>query len=714
MAKPAVSRRSFVAPLPLVGLLLLVLGACAEVRPVRPADIEVEKGFKVEAAVKDLAAPTMVAFDDQGRMLIAESGYHGGGDSRITRIEADGRRTVLADGADFGEQVPVTSVAFFEGRIYAAHAGTVSVVEEGGTVRPVITDLPGLGDHQANQIVFKDGFLYVSIGTVTNSGVVGPDNAVFGWLGDPARRNVHEIPCQDVVLTDAVFDSENPLGNDPERERTSPYAPYGTELPPGTRVAGNPKCNGAVLRARPDGSNLEMYVWGLRNPYGLEIGPDGALYATMHGFDARGSRPIEDAWDCVYRLEQGAWYGWPDFACDTPVTDQRFQVPNKPQPQFLISNHPTETPPRPLARFDPHEATNGFAFSPSEQWGPPATTAYIALFGDFTPATGTVDRPRGVKVVRLDTASGRVDDFLINDTPGQASRHSGGGLEHPSDVTFGPDGSMYVTDWGIARVSERGLVLEENTGVVWRVRPGEQDRGFPGGTSLLLALVGTLLLAALTVVVGGIGPARTRRPVDGLLAGAVAGLVMGGFTMFVAAPALDLPWHSPPRVLATLVMGRRAVANILEFDLGPFLAGVGVLVVLTVLLGVVFAALVRAPSRARVWLAAVLFALTGWALLQYFLLPLVQPLVTEKGFTPEWYALSFAVYGVVLGGLLAMRPNQAEVAAGPAPAGPAPAGPPGSRPAAQPPPQPSPQQGPTSAAQEWEERMRQIRERRGG
>ena len=252
MAKPAVSRRSFVAPLPLVGLLLLVLGACAEVRPVRPADIEVEKGFKVEAAVKDLAAPTMVAFDDQGRMLIAESGYHGGGDSRITRIEADGRRTVLADGADFGEQVPVTSVAFFEGRIYAAHAGTVSVVEEGGTVRPVITDLPGLGDHQANQIVFKDGFLYVSIGTVTNSGVVGPDNAVFGWLGDPARRNVHEIPCQDVVLTDAVFDSENPLGNDPERERTSPYAPYETELPPGTRVPGNPKCNGAVLRARPD------------------------------------------------------------------------------------------------------------------------------------------------------------------------------------------------------------------------------------------------------------------------------------------------------------------------------------------------------------------------------------------------------------------------------------------------------------------------------
>ncbi|MCA1692160.1 MAG: PQQ-dependent sugar dehydrogenase, partial [Actinobacteria bacterium] len=385
----------------------LVLVGCAEARPIRPADIEVPDGFKIEAVVRGLAAPTMVAFDDQGRMLIAESGYRGGGGAKVSRIERDGSKRVLVDDAAFGTEKPLTSVAFHEGRIYVAHAGTVSIVEDGGRLRNIITGLPGLGDHQANQIVFRDGFLYLSIGTVTNSGVVGPDNAVFGWLTDPDRRQVHEVPCRDVVLTDAVFDSENPLGNDPERQRTSPYAPYGTELAAGTTVPGNPKCNGAVLRARPDGSNLEMFAWGLRNPYGLEIGPDGGLYVTNHGFDARGSRPIEDAWDCVYRIEQGAWYGWPDFACDVPVTDQRFQVPNKPQPGFLISNHPTESPPRPIAKFNPHAATNGFAFSPEGRWGP-ASTAYIALFGDFTPATGTVDRPRGVKIVRLDTTSGRV------------------------------------------------------------------------------------------------------------------------------------------------------------------------------------------------------------------------------------------------------------------------------------------------------------------
>jgi hypothetical protein len=72
-----------------------------------------------------------------------------------------------------------------------------------------------------------------------------------------------------------------------------------------------------------------------------------------------------------------------------------------------------------------------------------------------------------------------------------------------------------------------------------------------------------------------------------------------------------------------------------------------------VVLGAVFAALVRAEAAWRVALAAVLFALTGWALLQYFRLPLVQPLVTEKGFTPEWYALSSP--STARGRLLALR-----------------------------------------------------------
>ncbi len=148
-------------------------------------------------------------------------------------------------------------------------------------------------------------------------------------------------------------------------------------------------------------------------------------------------------------------------------------------------------------------------------------------------------------------------------------------------------------------------------------------------------------------------------------------------------------------MLATLVAGRKPVANILEFSLPAFALGVGVLVVLTVVLGMVFAALVRAEAAWRVWLAAVLFALTDWAALQYFLLPLVQPLVTEKGFTPEWYALSFAVYGAVLGALLAGRgrdERQQPMVAAPAPG------------------RPSEATG-QSDIDAWRERMRRMRDK---
>ncbi|MDQ4149497.1 MAG: PQQ-dependent sugar dehydrogenase [Actinomycetota bacterium] len=613
-----------------------------------------------------LAGPTMVAFDDQDRMLIAESAYcenpedcpGAAGVPKVTRIERNGTKTVLASGPDFGDDLPVTSVAFNEGRVYVAHGGTISVIE-GRRMRPLITGLPGQGDHQTNQIVFRDGYMYFGVGSATNSGVVGPDNAIFGWLKKPELRDFHDIPCTDVTLSGASFQSENPLvqepgvleplGQGPRTVTTSPYAPFGTALPPGHVVRGDPRCNGSILRARPDGTGLEVYAWGFRNPYGLEVGPDREIYATMHGFDTRGSRPIENAWDCVYRVVQGSWYGWPDFACEVPVTDRQFQPQDEPPLDFVLATHPTESPPRPLAKFNPHSGTNGFAFSPSSEWGGPET-AYIALFGDFSPATGTVSRPRGVKVVRLDTRTGRWRDFMTNKIEGQASRHNAGGMEHPSDVTFGPDGDMYVADWGIARVSVEGLKLEPNTGVVWRVRRG--DQGIPLGPTFLVQILIALLLIGATVF-AAFGTSRTRRVVDGVWTGAVAGLIMGLFTMAVAAPLLELPWYSPPRVLATMVMGPDAIAGILEFRTVPFVVGVLLLLVLTVILGAAFAALVRTPSTARIVVAGLLFGLTVWFLLQYFLLPLLFPLVTEKGFPPGWYAASFGLFGVALGALMA-------------------------------------------------------------
>lgn len=636
---PAVRRLAFVV----VTLACLVLPPTVLARDIRSSDISSPAGFRIEAAVTGLAAPTMVAFDDHGRMLIAESGYDDGGASKVSRVEPDGARTVLAEIP--ADQRPLTAVGFHDGAVFVVAADQVATISESGTLQPIITGLAGLGDHQADQLAFAGDKLYLSIGTMTNSGVVGPDNAVFGWLKDPSRQGLHDIPCEDVTLSGAEFESDDPIG-DRDTVRTGAYSAFGTPGSAGSVVPADTKCNGAILRANLDGSDLEVVAWGFRNPYGLEVGPDGAVYATMHGFDARGSRPIENAWDCFYRVEEGAWYGWPDFACDVPVPDPRFSPPGGPQPGFVLATHPSDAPPAAIAKFDPHDAANGFAFSPGAPWGP-ATDAFVALFGDFTPATGTVDRPQGVKVVRVDTTTGAIEDFLGNVVGGEASKHGLGGLEHPSDVTFGPDGAMYVADWGVARISTDGLKLERDSGVVWRITaaPASAASSLPLGLVLDVLLLLGLLVAAVLLATG---PSTVISLPRASAAGLLAGLAMGVFMMLVVSPVLALPWYAAPRVLATMVMGRSAVADILSFDRVSFLLGLVVLVVLSAVLGAAFGLLLRSRGL-RAVLAGLAFGLAGWAALQFVLLPLLFPLVSDKGFPPPWYAVSFGLFGLVLG-----------------------------------------------------------------
>ena len=640
---------SKLATVGLAVLVVLLAAHAAAARTIRADDLTVIGDFAAEAVVTGLDAPTMVAFDDQSRMLIAESGYGGSGAPKVSRLESDGTKTILVEGGQL--EVPVTAVAFHDGTTYVVTASTVWTLAD-GRLTPLISDLPGLGDHQANQLAFSGDKLYLAVGTVTNSAVVGPDNAVFGWLKLPERRDLHDVPCADVTLAGEPFESEDPLGG-ARNVQTSAYSPFDTAHPAGTVIRGAIPCNGAILSANRDGSGLEVVAWGLRNPYGLQVGPDGALYATMHGFDARGSRPIEDAWDCLYRIEPGAWYGWPDYACDVPVTDPRFRPAGKPQPAFVMAEHPTDRPPAPIARFDPHAATNGLAFSPGEPWGPP-TDAFVALFGDFTPATGTVPAPKGVAVVRVDTLTGQVEDFLRNEIPGEASKHGLGGLEHPSDVTFGPDGMMYVTDWGVARISTEGLKLEPGSGVVWRITPRTQSAMLPVGLGVLLNLLIVTLLAVATVALLA-GRATVVSPRVGAATGALAGLAMGGLMMFVMAPLLQLPWYSPARVLATIPLGRVAVANILEFELLSFAVGILVLLTLSAVLGILFAMLARTSQPIRLLGGGLAFGLAGWAALQWFVLPLLFPLVSDKGFPPNWYALSFATFGVALAALVMTR-----------------------------------------------------------
>jgi glucose/arabinose dehydrogenase len=429
-------------------------------REIDPNDVNVPDGYHIEAVVANLNVPTTAIFDGDD-LIVAESGFKDTGKPRVLRVKRDGSTQVLASD---GLNAPVTGLAMHDNRLYVSHAGKVSVVE-GKSVRDIVTGLP-VGDHSNDKIVFgKDGNIYMGQGTVTNAGVVGVDNYLFGWLKD--HPDVHETPCKDVTLVGENFETENPLTDANDKVTTGAYKPFGTPSTPGEVIHGSPKCGGSIVRFRPDGSNFELVAWGLRNPFGVAFDASGQLWTTFHGTDVRGSRNIYNDPDYLVKVEQGAWYGWPDFFAGQPVTDNRFNAPDKGKPKFLLQEHPPVA--KAFATFASHTGTNGLAFSPGKAFGFDGD-AFVAAYGTFAPVTSGVNMALvGFGVLRVDMKTGEIHDFVKNDLPGPAYLNQQDGLNRPSDVLFGPDGSMYIVDFGGATLDTRGLMLKPETGIVWRV-----------------------------------------------------------------------------------------------------------------------------------------------------------------------------------------------------------------------------------------------------
>lgn len=449
----------------------------AERRRPNPNDVALTDGYTIDVVAVGLTFPTDVVFDDQRRLHVVEAGYSYGEKftaGRLLRLEPNGAWRTIAE----GRNGPWNGAVFHEGAFYISEGGQL----EGGRIiritpdgaRTVVVEgLPGRADHHTNRpAIGRDGYIYFGQGVATNSGIVGEDNAKFGWL----RRfpDQHDIPCADVTLTGKNYETSDVVRGTNARVMTGAYVPFGTTTRPDQVIAGSLPCTGAIMRVRASGGALELVAWGLRNPYGLAFDAQGILYATDNGADERGSRPIYGSADVLWRIEQGAWYGWPDFSEGRPVDQERYaSPPGQKAPARLLAKHPG-TPPKPAAYLAVHASANGLDFSTNPSFGF-VGEAFVAIFGDMAPNVGKVLSPVGFKVVRVDVRTGVIRDFAVNrsEKEGPASRVESGGLERPIAARFDPDRtSLYVTDFGVLTVGDDGKVnAREGTGVVWRIRP---------------------------------------------------------------------------------------------------------------------------------------------------------------------------------------------------------------------------------------------------
>ncbi len=412
----------------------------------------------------------------------------------------------------------VTGGVWHDGYLYVTNTSTLSRIGPDGHIEDLVTDLPGHGDHQANYpTIGPDGKLYWGQGSATNNGVVGADNFAYEWL--PHFPQACDVPAQDVVLVGRNYAFRNVLGSIAEEVETGAYVPFGTRTRPGQVIKGQTKCTGAILRCDLDGSNLEVVAWGLRNPYGVAFDPQGRLFATEHGGDDRGARYVVGDRDDFYEIRQGAWYGWPDFASGIRLDDPSWGNGGQGR-EPVLAEFPDPNPPKPLVSFPAHAGANGVSFSRDERFGFEGD-AFVALFGDLAPVTTPrLAVPVGFKIVRVETRSRRIEDFAVSRVAGPASKLLHGGFERPSHCAFGPDGALYVVDWGEIEIAPEagGVRMVAESGVLWRIRkvPGEpagerppEPLKVPFYPLQALALLG----GAAALAAGAIwGTRRLRRP----------------------------------------------------------------------------------------------------------------------------------------------------------------------------------------------------------
>lgn len=158
---------------------------------------------------------------------------------------------------------------------------------------------------------------------------------------------------------------------------------------------------GTILVANPDGSDLQVYARGFRNPFGLTFAADGSLYATDNGEDSV-QKPFHG--DELNQIIENGNFGYPDVLGDPPPGSDTVAP---------LVNFPADSAPTAVLSYDA-------AQFPAEY----RRNLFVALWNI------------GHKIVRATRAADgnwHAQDFITN-------------LQFPVGMTLGANGELYILD----------------------------------------------------------------------------------------------------------------------------------------------------------------------------------------------------------------------------------------------------------------------------
>ncbi|HEV2757517.1 MAG TPA: PQQ-dependent sugar dehydrogenase [Actinomycetota bacterium] len=388
--------------------LALAATCLAATATAAPADRKIlQPGFVLTPFAETQGTPTSLAFSPDGQTLYVTDSTGGS----VLAIDTTGLVTTFATDL----RSPLGVVAGDDGSVYVADAEAAREgpyglrsygrvwrlrdTDDDGAAdkrRVVLKDLPN-GRHNTNGLAFgPDGMLYVTNGNSTDDGVEGGEAEVEPWSGSVVRVN-------------------------PRAKNRSV-----TDLPRSALVA-----------------------HGWRNVYDLAFSPVDAtkLFVPMNGTDdarqgSTGENPadpdLEDSDDLLYLTDVNDRrvddFAFPSCLYNLAERGNLKPYPN-PNPDVIELFGPCRkrVVPRPVASFGLHPSANGLAFQTTDAWGDDYLgDLFVAEWGSlFGP-------PSGHKVVRVE----------LNETGTKVTAQTDFvELDTPLDLTFHPEGDMYVADF---------------------------------------------------------------------------------------------------------------------------------------------------------------------------------------------------------------------------------------------------------------------------
>jgi hypothetical protein len=289
-----------------------------------------------------------------------------------------------------------------------------------------------------------------------------------------------------------------------------------------------------MYSAHPE-DHVEPYSWGYRNPFGLQFAPKdhalkGQLFVTENGEDERGARPVNNSPDRLQLARQNRdgtpdYHGWPDRFGDLDSTQAIYNPKGGPgddlPPPLVLA---MDVPVRPVFAWFPQPPVSPLALEPTDvaavglDFAPDSFTggvvkkgaALVSREGDFgfSPGNGEPEAGHDIELVNFSRPGEPLALYLSMfafNCKAENQRHTpdGGpsctaredqafaastadriihGINRPIQVLFGPDGALYLVDYGAVRdfgqsdprsryigPADGPLAQIPGTGVIWKI-----------------------------------------------------------------------------------------------------------------------------------------------------------------------------------------------------------------------------------------------------